>query len=93
MLVGYGVGDEHINYWIKESSLIHTQHHRVIEIADRKDPRLFASQRFAAYDLKWSDVGDSLFVSAAGAHYLTYTGGLSATAPLPIEDFSAFMER
>ena len=91
LIIGYGVGDEHINYWLKESSLIHRQEQRVIEITDNNDPSHFVSQKFGAYDLNWHKHDDHFFHSDAGAFYLTYTGGLLDGTALPTEKFLEFL--
>ena len=54
MIVGIGAGDEHINYWLREFTVIHGGQARVVEITRSPDPSRFAMQRFGAYDLTWS---------------------------------------
>ncbi len=54
MIVGYGAGDEHINYWLHEFTLIHGEQARVVEVTRSADPNRFAIQRFGAYDLQWT---------------------------------------
>lgn len=83
LIVGYGAGDEHINYWLREYTMIHTQKARAVEVTRSADPGRFAMQKFGAYDLRWSNwaKNDGVFVSAAGTRCLTITGGLTADTP------------
>jgi hypothetical protein len=79
MIVGYGAGDEHINYWLHEFALIHSEQARVVEVTRSADPNRFAMQRFGAYDLQWSPFKklENAFVNRAGVRCLTLTGGLT----------------
>jgi hypothetical protein len=76
MIAGYGVGDEHINYWLREFIGIHGEKARVVEITRSQDPNRFAIQRFGVYDLNWQKVTEDAFVNRAGVYCLTLTGGL-----------------
>ncbi|MGA3036660.1 MAG: hypothetical protein ABSE64_04165 [Vulcanimicrobiaceae bacterium] len=79
IVIGYGGGDEHINYWIRELNRIHPQHGRVIEITDQTDPINFMSQRIAAYDLRWDTASNpDLRFCHMGLPTLVYTKGLTA---------------
>jgi hypothetical protein len=82
MIVGYGSGDEHINYWLHEFTLIHNEQARVVEITRSADPNRFAMQKFGAYDLQWSRFKglENAFVNRAGVQCLTLTGGLTETS-------------
>lgn len=90
LVVGYGAGDEHINYWLKEAALIHRQTLRAVEITDRPNSHHFLSQRLAAYDLNWSTTNEGLYYSGAGAHYLVSTSGLTAEGEIASDAFSRF---
>jgi hypothetical protein len=79
MIVGYGVGDEHINYWLREFAHIHGEQARVVEVTRSADPDRFAMQRFGAYDLTWSKFKsiENAFINSAGVRCLTIAGGLN----------------
>ncbi len=81
MIVGYGAGDEHINYWLREFTHIHNENARVVEIRKSADSEQFTMQRAAAaYDLKWHKYKrlNDAYISDAGIRCLTITGGLTA---------------
>lgn len=91
LVIGYGVGDEHINYWFREAALIHTNKLRVVEITNQTDSSRFISQRLAAYNLNWRQVAHNLYQSDAGAHYLVCASGLSVESQLPSDVFRSFL--
>jgi len=79
IVIGYGGGDEHINYWIRELNRIHPRDGRVIEITDQTNTLNFMSQKIAAYDLCWQTTSSpDLRVSRMGLPTLVYTKGLLA---------------
>ncbi len=79
LIVGYGAGDEHVNFWLREYTLIHGDKARVVEITRSSDPARFTMQRFGAYPFEWSSVpgGNDALVSRAGVRCLTITGGVT----------------
>lgn len=79
MIIGYGAGDDHINYWLREYTLIHGEDALAVEIRRSEDPAAFTMQKFGAYDLRWSKVPgtEDAFTSAAGIRCLTVTGGVT----------------
>jgi hypothetical protein len=86
LIIGYGKGDEHINYWIQEFAQIHNQTARVVEITDSGSPETFAMQRITEWpDLPWSQYRglSDVFQSAAGVENLTITCGLQADSAIP----------
>lgn len=80
MIIGYGAGDEHINYWLREYTAIYGEAARVVEVTRSDDPSRFTMQRFGAYDLQWTKVAGNAdaFTSRSGVRCLTITGGISA---------------
>jgi hypothetical protein len=80
MIIGYGAGDEHINYWLREYTAIHGEAARVVEITQSDDSSRFTMQRFGAYDLQWTAISgnDDAFTSHAGVRCLTITGGITS---------------
>ena len=87
LIIGYGKGDEHINYWIQEFAQIHNQAARVIEITNSDVPHTFAVQRITQWDdLRWDQYRGlpDVFESAAGVENLVFTCGLHEDANLPV---------
>lgn len=86
LIIGYGKGDEHINYWIREFAQIHNQTARVVEITDSDSPATFAIQRITEWpDLHWirhRGLPD-VFESAAGVENLAICCGLHTHPTLP----------
>ncbi len=80
MIIGYGAGDEHINYWLREYTAIHGEAARVVEITQSDDSSRFTMQRFGAYDLQWTAVpgNNDAFTSHSGVPCLTITGGITS---------------
>jgi hypothetical protein len=79
LIAGYGGGDEHINFWLREFGLIHGEGvARIVEITRSDDPATFSLQKIGAYDFPWHKfrANDDIFLSRAGAHCLTITGGI-----------------
>lgn len=86
LIVGYGKGDEHINYWIQEFAQIHNQTARIVEITDNADPNTFAVQRITEWpDLNWRPYKErpEIYESAAGIQNLVLTCGLRQEAGCP----------
>jgi hypothetical protein len=79
LIAGYSGGDEHINCWLREFGLIHGEGvARIVEITRSDDPPTFSMQKIGAYDFSWHKfrANDDIFLSLAGAHCLTITGGI-----------------
>jgi hypothetical protein len=87
LIIGYGKGDEHINYWIQEFAQIHNQAARIVEITNSEAPDTFAVQRITEWsDLNWSHYRGlpDVFASAGGVENLVITCGLHRDSTLPI---------
>ena len=84
MVIGYGKGDEHINYWIQEFAQIHNQSARILEITNSGDPGSFAAQRITEWNLNWGIFKEipNIFQSAAGIENLTLTMGFTGDPSL-----------
>jgi hypothetical protein len=95
LVVGYGAGDPHINFWLREFAMIHVQEARLVEITDRSDPLEFVIERFASYDLGWEQQGSDLMSNehGAGVHALVYTAGLQRDQSTPTAAFLNFLRR
>ena len=85
LIIGYGAGDDHINFWLREFTLIHSRNGRVVEITKEIDPSRFTIQRFGAYDLVWEEREPGLFINHAGIECVTWTGGLDAEMRIPMD--------
>jgi hypothetical protein len=75
IIIGYGSGDAHINFWLREFALIHEQTARLVEITIETESRRFATQRYGTYDLVWERVDDDLYHPRAGIECLVFNGG------------------
>jgi len=86
LILGYGKGDEHINYWIQEFAQIHNRAARIVEITDSDARDRFAMQRITEWsDLHWSNYRglSDVFESAAGIENLAITSGFHQDSTLP----------
>jgi hypothetical protein len=86
LIIGYGKGDEHINYWIQEFAQIHNQAARIVEITNSDAPDMFAVQRITEWpDLHWARHRGlpDVFESASGVENLVITCGLHRDSNLP----------
>jgi hypothetical protein len=87
LVIGYGKGDEHINYWLQEYAQIHNKRARTVEITDQDNPNTFLVQRIgqAFGDLHWMQDSTlpNVFRSGGGIENLALTCGLNKEPALP----------